>query len=314
MERFFSGKIPITALILGGLLAISLIVISRLEPEHPEPLVSPVPVAGPGEQISPWQPVFVGVEMCRASASLPRPMQIRAVRVDCREPTISFLVTPSNGDEPLDCNARTPSEFLREFKCQVAINGSVFLPTAGRAREPLDVRGLSLSRGNLYSPPNQYDALLISADRKAWIARSPVTTGNAYNGLSGFHAILLDGRNVGAGNDLEPRSAVGISKDQRYLLLMTIDGRQTNYSEGATTAETAEWLRRLGAWNGLNLDGGGSTALVIEGPDGNPLLLSSPSGKYERWVANHLGVFALRLPNSSLPATAPTSRRVRPAG
>ncbi|HPD31214.1 MAG TPA: phosphodiester glycosidase family protein [Phycisphaerae bacterium] len=314
MERFSRFKIPVAVLILGGLPAIALMVISRLEPEHPEPLTSPVPATGPGEQIGLWQPLFVGVEMCRASTSIPRPMQIRAVRVDCREPTIDFLVTPSNGDEPLDCNARAPSEFLKEFKCQVAINGSVFSPTASRAREPLDVRGLSLSRGNLYSPPNQYDALLIDRDRKAWIGLSPVAVGRAFNGLSGFHAILLDGRNVGTGNDLEPRSAVGISKDQRYLILMTIDGRQTNYSEGATTTETAEWLRRLGAWNGLNLDGGGSTALVIEGPDGNPLLLSSPSGKYERWVANHLGVFARRLPISSLPATGPTSRGAEPAG
>lgn len=310
MERFSRGRISIAALILGGLLAISLIVISRLEPEHPEPLASRPSAAGPGDQISPWQPVFVGVEMFRASRSFPRPMQIRAIRVDCHEPTIDFLVTPSNGDEPMDCNARTPSEFLSEFKCQVAINGSVFLPTAGRARQPLDVRGLSLSRGNLYSPPNPYDALLIGKDRKAWIAQSPVVTGNAHNGLSGFRAVLLDGRNVGTGNDLEPRSAVGVSKDQRYLILLTIDGRQTDYSEGATTAEAAEWLRRLGAWNGLNLDGGGSTALVIEGPDGSPLLLSSPSGKYERWVANHLGVFARRLPGSSRPS--PGDPPVRP--
>lgn len=305
LEQVPRSKMPIVTLAVAGLVVISLVVTSRLEPEHPEPLPSPPSATGPAEQLDGWEPVFVGVEVCRASTSVPRPMQIRAVRVDCREPTIDFLVTPSNGDEPMDCDARTPSEFLSEFKCQVAINGSVFLPTAGRAREPLDVRGLSLSRGNLYSPPNQYDALLIGKDRMARIAKAPVVIGKAYNGLSGFRAILLDGRNIGTGEDLEPRSAVGISENQRYLILMTIDGRQTNYSEGATTAETAEWLGRLGAWNGLNLDGGGSTALVIEGPDGNPLLLNSPSGKYERWVANHLGIFARRLPDSSRPAGHP---------
>jgi len=35
------------------------------------------------------------------------------------------------------------------------------------------------------------------------------------------------------------------------------------------------------------------------------LLLNSPSGKYERWVANHLGVLARRLPDSSRPAGHP---------
>lgn len=283
---------------------------SRLQPGRPVDPASQPAAEGPAEEVGPWEPAFVGVEICRASARRPRPMQVRGVRIDCREPTIDFLVTPSNGPEPMDCNARTPSEFLREFKCQVAINGSVFLPMAGRAGEPLDVRGLSLSRGDLYSQPNQFDALLIDRNRKARIARAPVKVGTAYNGLSGYYAVLADGRNLGNDKDVNPRSAVGISRDQRYLILMTIDGRQTGYSEGATTAETAQWLARLGAFSGLNLDGGASTALVIEGPDGAPLLLNSPSGKYERWVANHLGVFARRLPGSSRAATRPAE----PAG
>ena len=76
---------------------------------------------------------------------------------------------------------------------------------------------------------------------------------------------------------------------------MTVDGRQPGYSEGASTAETAEWMRKLGAYNALNLDGGGSTALVIEGPDGSPMTLNRPCGLppgTQRRVANHLGVFA----------------------
>jgi len=79
---------------------------------------------------------------------------------------------------------------------------------------------------------------------------------------------------------------------------MAIDGRQLGYSESASTGETAEWIRKLGAYNALNLDGGGSTALVIEGPDGAPVVLNRPSGPppgVERRVANHLGVFAQRL-------------------
>ena len=118
----------------------------------------------------------------------------------------------------------------------------------------------------------------------------------AYNGLSGFYALLINGTNNGTMHDFHPRSAVGISRDGRYLILMTVDGRQPGYSEGASTAETAEWLRKLGAYNGLNLDGGGSTTLVIEGPQGSPVVLNRPSGKSERRVANHLGVFADPLP------------------
>ncbi len=250
-------------------------------------------------KISSWKPIFRGVKMREGSTRVPRPLQVRAVRIDLREPTIDFLVTPSNGAEPRDVGARTTSEFLAEFKCQVAINGSFFDVYAKQRGDPLDVEGLSLSRGDLYSPSSQWDALLINTNHdRAWIARSPVDARGAYNGLSGVYALLIDGKNNGGMKDRHPRSAVGVSKNGRYLILMTIDGRQPGYSEGASTGETAEWIRKLGAWNALNLDGGGSSALVIEAPDGLPRVLNRPCGPpvgTERRVANHLGVFAKAL-------------------
>jgi exopolysaccharide biosynthesis protein len=230
---------------------------------------------------------------------VPKPLQVRAVSIDLHEPSIDFLVTPSNGAEPKDVGGRTTSEFLAEFKCQVAINGSVFDVMARKKGDPMDVEGLGLSRGDLYSPPNQWDALLISTNHlRAWIAHSPVDARGAYNGLSGFFSLLIDGKNNGGMRDRHPRSAVGISRNGRHLILMVIDGRQPGYSEGTTTGETAEWMRKLGAWNALNLDGGGSTALVIEGPDGAPTHLNRPCGPpvgTERRVATHLGVFAKSL-------------------
>ena len=249
-------------------------------------------------RLSRWIPIFRGVERMEASAELPRPLQIRAVRIDLKASGIDFLVTPSNGSAPKDVGARSTSEFLQEFHCQVAINGSVFAPYAEHRGDPMDVLGLSLSRGDRYSAPNRWDALLIGADHRAWIARSPVNPGKAVNGLSGYFALLLDGRNIGGMADLHPRSALGISRDGRTLLLMTVDGRQPGISEGLTTAETAEWMRRLGAYNALNLDGGGSTSLVIQGGNGKPERLNRPSGPppgVERRVANHLCVFAQRL-------------------
>ena len=52
-------------------------------------------------------------------------------------------------------------------------------------------------------------------------------------------------------------------------------------------------IKYAGVYNAINLDGGGSSALVIE-KDGEPFLLNSPIedgiGGKERKVANHLGV------------------------
>lgn len=254
-----------------------------------------------GATLAPWKPAFVGVEVCEASAVAPRRVEVRAARIDLREPTIDFLVTPSNGERPLDCDARTTSQFLAEFRCQLAVNGSFFDPLAKADRDPQDVIGVSLSRGDLYSPPqDRWDALLISRDRRAWIALSPVEPGDAYNGLAGHVALVLSGRICVDPSDtsgitrLNPRTAAGVTKDGRYLVLLVIDGRQPGWSDGATLAETAEWARALGCHNAINLDGGGSSALVIEGPDGKPQVLNRPSGGVERRVANHLGVFARR--------------------
>jgi hypothetical protein len=250
-------------------------------------------------KISRWKPIFRGVEICEGSTGVPRRLQVRAVRVDLRDPTIDFFVTPRIGNGTNAWGGRTTSEFLTEFKCQVALNGSIFDVFAKKRGDPMHVEGLSLCRGDFYESTNRWDALLINTNRRAWIARAPVDAREGYNGLSGFYALLINGKNNGTMSNRHPRSAVGISRNGRYLILMTIDGRQAGYSESASTAEAAEWIRKLGAYNALNLDGGGSTALVIEGPDGSPLVLNRPCGPppgVERRVANHLGVYAQPLP------------------
>ncbi|MCE3234717.1 MAG: hypothetical protein K0Q50_897 [Vampirovibrio sp.] len=62
----------------------------------------------------------------------------------------------------------------------------------------------------------------------------------------------------------EPRSAVGITADGK-MLLVTVDGRQKNVSVGMTLYELAYLMRKLGAVDAMNLDGGSSTQMSIYG-------------------------------------------------
>jgi len=62
-----------------------------------------------------------------------------------------------------------------------------------------------------------------------------------------------------------PRTAVGFSADSALVYLVTVDGRQPDYSQGMTLMELAEFLVQLGVHQALNLDGGGSTTMVING-------------------------------------------------
>jgi len=119
--------------------------------------------------------------------------------------------------------------------------------------------------------------------------------------------VLANGVNLGTNTPEatlpNPRTAVGLSRDGRYLIMMTIDGRQPGWSDGAVDSETADWLIRFGAYNGLNLDGGGSTTIVqARDCDSSALLLNQPNDHAvpdrERVVANNFGVFAKRLSES----------------
>ncbi|MEV0586767.1 phosphodiester glycosidase family protein [Nonomuraea sp. NPDC050310] len=58
-----------------------------------------------------------------------------------------------------------------------------------------------------------------------------------------------------------PRSMIGVDREGR-LILAVVDGRQDGYSEGLGIAQTAELMRRLGAVQALNLDGGGSSVMA----------------------------------------------------
>ena len=90
-----------------------------------------------------------------------------------------------------------------------------------------------------------------------------------------------------------PRTAVGIANDGHRLVLAVVDGRQKPYSDGMTLRELATFMLALGARDALNLDGGGSTALVYADPDSARALRlanhpSDPTG--ERAVGNALAI------------------------
>jgi hypothetical protein len=89
-----------------------------------------------------------------------------------------------------------------------------------------------------------------------------------------------------------PRTAVGIANNGKRLILAVIDGRQAPYSDGTTLRETAEIMLALGARDAINLDGGGSSALVYRDPHTRTLRVANkPSDAIgERAVGDALGI------------------------
>lgn len=81
-----------------------------------------------------------------------------------------------------------------------------------------------------------------------------------------------------------PRTAAGVKKDGTVILLV-VDGRSSS-SAGMTLQELASYLVKLGAWEAVNFDGGGSSEMVLDGK-----ILNTPSDGRERPVSVGLGVF-----------------------
>ena len=65
-------------------------------------------------------------------------------------------------------------------------------------------------------------------------------------------------------NRADPRTAIGLSRDRKTLVMLVADGRRGRVA-GMSGFQMAAVMREFGAWDALNLDGGGSCTLVIDG-------------------------------------------------
>lgn len=271
-----------------------------------------------------WRPIFQGIDLAvgtnQPGAAIPWQQVVRAMRIDLQDPDVRFFTTPRAAAYQVDFNETggdTVGGFLQTYGLQAAINANFFsLYNERIVGAPQEVYGLAMCTGQVVSVlepglPGYYAmvcAFLFTADNQV----TPVLDNLAgltdlapfYTAVTGSYPLLMQGVNVGFNylglgeriHLLNPRTAMGVSADRRYLILLVIDGRQYGYSDGALDWETAEWLRQFGAWDAINLDGGGSSTMVMADSTGAPLCLNSPSDGQERVVAQHFGVYARPLP------------------
>ncbi|MDY0235909.1 MAG: phosphodiester glycosidase family protein [Gudongella sp.] len=89
---------------------------------------------------------------------------------------------------------------------------------------------------------------------------------------------------------LHPRTGLGITQDGKEVILVTVDGRDT-YFKGVSQETLGAILKSLGAYNGINFDGGGSTMMAVK-PLGqtSAVVVNKPSEN--RAVVNGVGVFS----------------------
>ena len=258
-----------------------------------------------------WTPIFQGVDHLVATnvpdADHPRLQVVHGLRVDLTDPDLHLFTTPrctnNCGNETI---GTTTSLFLEGHHLQVAVNGNFFAPADQPVGTPETVYGLAISQGKTVSLQDSADhaaAFLFTTNNHATFIPTnwpPTNTAGIYTAFAGNFALVVKGKNIGNASTLpqniDPRTAAGLSQDRRYLYLITIDGRQPGYSDSANFFETGEWLIQLGAYDGFNLDGGGSATMVMSDCAGKAIRLNKPSyvaaTGHERTVGHNIGIYA----------------------
>lgn len=271
-----------------------------------------------------WVPLFQGVDHAMGTnvpgGGFPNPHVAYLIRVDLLDPDIRLFSSPRLEEDYIpnaqETGGYTVSDFLAKHRLQVAINAGLFDPSEYYlpAGTPMDIHALSVCEGVVVSEQTsaaEAATIAFTADNVPTVIHTnwpPVSTTGIHTAVTGSYPLVVEGVNVGyqysatSGHihRTNPRTAIGVTQDKRFLYILTIDGRQPGHSSGALDYETAAWFLHVGAHNAINLDGGGSTTLVVEDSVGQPLRLNqssavADSGR-ERTVGNHFGLYAKPAP------------------
>ena len=97
---------------------------------------------------------------------------------------------------------------------------------------------------------------------KTAIGGGPVLVQNGEVAVSNNEELKFKGKEI---NDKHPRTCMGYTKNGK-LIVMVIQGRYAN-AAGATLTQEAQLLKGLGCVEALNLDGGGSSCMLINGKE-----------------------------------------------
>ncbi|MFU8805421.1 MAG: phosphodiester glycosidase family protein, partial [Bradymonadaceae bacterium] len=214
----------------------------------------------------------------------PGPIRFHAAVIDLNRSDL--YVRATRPDE----RGRTPSNFANHVGAVVAVNGDWF----GSGFHPT---GLAVGQGRHWegTADNGWAFIACTVERNCHYGNHPVN--EALNprwydvvGGNGWR-LVVDGQVPTYPGDAfytarEPRTAVGSSADGNTMYFVVVEGRRAD-SIGIGFRDLGIFMRDLGAHQALMLDGGGSSAMIINGTRITRRPSNEPS---ERTVANHLAI------------------------
>jgi hypothetical protein len=224
---------------------------------------------------------------------LPRPLRIHVLRLDLAAPGLALrtlVAADPDGVGPAEAALTDPLVLAgADSNVLAAVNANAFAqeppPPKGeradwRAGLPVTILSWARSAGFDRSAPQQgYASFWVTAPHRADAGNVAVAATNAIEAVAGFSDLVDAGRVLPKPDEtLHPRTAVGTDADGRFVWLVVVDGRQRGYSEGMSAFELVGLMRELGCTEAVNLDGGGSSAMLVRGEAGALQVMNRPSG------------------------------------
>jgi exopolysaccharide biosynthesis protein len=224
-------------------------------------------------------------------------MKLFIFEIDLTHPNVSVEVSTPNNKPAFSTQQMTKQaefEDSENHKVWGGINGD-FFSTTGTPQGILYKDGVAI-KTTFTDAVCTYFA--ITHDKKALIAGQEdyPTLRSSFKEAVGGRVRLVDHGVLSIQTDdrVEPRTCIGVSEDGNKVWMMAVDGRNFWYSNGMKYTELGQCMVALGAYNAINLDGGGSTTFFLRNTpnftDGRFEVRNWPfdRGGAERAVANGL--------------------------
>lgn len=256
-----------------------------------------------------------GVTARAYALDAPRLMKAYVVTVDLTTPGMGLTATErvKGWGERMEkvkdrtCLAETRLEATADFmtrrrregaNVEVAFNTTPWEPfPAPKGESRADPLGWCVADGEEVSRLDGDEwVLAIHRDGRAEIApaKAVCAAGDVAFATAAYDLILTNGVTTGAAAirpGLHPRMALGLADGGRKLVILAVDGRQPGYSDGADLADLCDILRREGVTDAVNMDGGGSTSLVVwDRKSGGPWMLNRHAHGKTRANAVNFGI------------------------
>lgn len=246
------------------------------------------PAKTPDEK--PTELLAAAIQYSAHSRTEPRPLQLHVLRIDLQAAGFEMAVAVGDdpdGDGPAEAQLTSPRAMATRagFAAAVNTNPWVMVPaTLNGIRTPYvagagcDISGWAVCDGQQRSEPQAgHWTFWLDDQRRAKLNAQP-ENGSARQAVAGFSGLIRRGEILPAPSDvLHPRTALGLDSDCRRLTLAVVDGRQKGYSEGMSERELAEFMAELGCSDAVNLDGGGSSVMLLEDASGDLQIKNRPS-------------------------------------